>query len=285
MTHALGNPELARVIFARRNVQPPTTLYVGRDDYLTVTEIHSELAQDPPLVLVRLLTPLGVVQHMTYRTPAFPASSGFSKTRFPLREGQLLGVEVRAAAGGAKRGDLYAIVELTHSLGPIDQEHAILCADYVTLYQPVGWPQGMVRSAEEGPGHERTFTQPAPFAGQPIQLSIPSLLRWRIKGIRASLTTTAVAGNRLVSLAVIALGGQQVTIALSTVEHPPSGTRAYHFSDRATSNVQGLIATELLPIPLNVWWNANATLQVRVSGAGGDQFSASDWFVEEAISA
>lgn len=285
MSSNLGNPELARVIFARRNVQPPTTLYVSRDDYLTVTCLFSDLAQDPPFFLVRLLTPLGAVQHMTYRMTRAIASSGFEKLRFPLREGQLLGVEVRAAAGGAKRGDLFAIVELTHSLGPIDQEHAILCADYVTIFQPIGWPQGMVRSTEEGPGHERMFSLAAPAAGQDPTPAVPSGCRWMLKSIQAPVTTSAVAGTRQVRIAATD-GLITVPLVYAQVTLAASAAHTYAFvQGPAAHGPSATFVIVQVPLPPGLWIRANFSLVLQLLGRqAGDAWQASNWWVEEAIS-
>jgi hypothetical protein len=79
----------------------------------------------------------------------------------------------------------------------------VLLSDYVTAdYFPSGSPQGRIISPLEGPGWLRNVTESAPAAGQEFSITVPTNARWRIRHLRASLTTNATAATRVAQLEV-----------------------------------------------------------------------------------
>lgn len=279
----LGNPNLARIIFARRNVQPPTQLYVTKDDYLSVTLLSPGVQWNPCYIRLRLLNAFGEVKHMQHRQGQ-PYWNSESIARYQLDEGQLLGVEVTPQDTRADRGGIYAVVELTRTALEQGGEHAILAADYCSRRHPVGWPTSRPVSPQEGPGRDVFFEIGSPGSGQQVQVTMPLYARWKIKGITGRLTTGAAVGNRHVALIVREDSGMQWSLGRAVAEQPASTTWFYSFEP--STGAYGPTSANICCVPFaaDVWLRSNYLVRISAVGLNpGDTFADSQWWIEQAV--
>lgn len=279
----IGNPYLARLIFARRNVQPPTTLYVNRDDYLAVRLTSPGVMWGKAYVRLRLLNVHGEVKHMQY-VIGEPYWNTEVSARYPLDEGQLLGVEITPSNSAAHRGGIFATVELTRQSGSVGGEHAILAANYTSYYAPIGWPTSNPVSPEEGPGRDVRWVTGSPGNGNFVNVTMPLNARWYMKALKITLTTAAGGVNRSVFLTVIDSGGPAFQIGRASIQQPPGTDYIYRWLVDANEQALGIDNTVMVRLPQDFWIRSPDTVSIRCHNLqAGDLFGEGQWWIEQAV--
>jgi hypothetical protein len=199
-----------------------------------------------------------------------------------LGECTLHGVTVIPFINPGRRGQTYVRVSALQALDPAFVRRVLL-SDYVTAdYFPSGSPQGRIISPLEGPGFLRTVTGSAPAAGQEFSITVPTNARWRIRHLRATLTTDATAVTRVAQLTVSPNDQLRATLVPS-VGQDASLTRAYNLQPLtfnpglSTSQIYWLGSEELVLSQGAVIRSATFNLKP------GDTWSGALLYVEEWI--
>ncbi len=294
------------VTFKFNHVDPPAALYIQRDDVL-LFEGTTSLAGDTITIATRILEPFA-------QTPGQPSDAaarkvaglptvgpGYIQTSLDvlqlpttgstffltkqLLEGYLLSVTV-ISSSATWIGQTFCRVRLNRGLIPALPGNAFstLVSGYVNRFQPIGWPGGQYLRAVDGPGFLQTYAPGNPAAGADIAFSSTAAGRARLQTFTATLTTSAVAGNRFPSfaLAFSSVPGVQFQVQ-DTVAVPASTTITYSIAPGGT-NVRGggapIFAT--LPVPSPFIGRSGVTVTSSTQGIlAGDQWSAIRATLEE----
>lgn len=181
--------------FATDSVTPPSRVYVTPDNSIVV-RMWNSLAGVTVRFGMRLLLVDGTIT--TFQADITPtANRNAFDTRFPLYEGWLLDLSFGVPAGIPLRGQLFCIVALNRGGNVAGFNIETLVADYITLGQGNGWPNGPVNEPTEGPGFVHTVAITQPAAGAEWTVTVPTNLRWRPLAAAAVLTTAAAVANRV----------------------------------------------------------------------------------------
>jgi hypothetical protein len=207
------------VTFGFDKVEPPSPLYVQRDDILLLQVFTTVLAQETVNFNVRLLqvpflqggqpsdeaesAPEGktisqgnIISLQKSVINANPYSVVF--VQMALTEGYLLAVAANPQ-GATQRGQTFvrcAVIRAGLLLTPLSS-FQVLFADYVTGDGPTGWPGGRIVGPTEGPGRIYQISVGNPAAGADWTTQFSAFARDRIICANAQLLTSAAAGNRL----------------------------------------------------------------------------------------
>lgn len=187
------------VTFTRRNLQPPSELYITPDDLVSVTANSSF----PAMVLTvqsRILDLSGVVRHSSQamRPPSDRTRIG---VELLLGEGFLLGLAFILEVAGVRRGQCFVTAAVNSSRAggvPVIP----LVSGYLDDNSLLGWPPYSLRSQAEEPGLMRTIVGTNPAAGAEISESVPTDARWRLVGTRFQLVTDGTVINRRVQVSI-----------------------------------------------------------------------------------
>lgn len=217
-----GASQPNRVTFNSSNLNPPSELYVQRDDILVINWMSSQAGQTIT-VNVRLLEPgrvatqpqpaadlanfqqaeqaYGSIKPMTQISPAGTAyvPNTFS---IALSEGYLLSVAVTTSTAQSTRGQTFVKVFLCRGGVLAGNSALCLCADYLGSQTPIGWPYGRVIAPSEGPGFIKMIQVGAPAAGLDWSFLSQTNTRTRIQSLQGVLTAGAAAANRQVEIII-----------------------------------------------------------------------------------
>jgi hypothetical protein len=259
---------------------PSSALYVTGEDHLRVTSFGS-LGAVELAIEGRFLSLTGEVRPFLERHVPLNSRAAATTTHF-LAEGFLTHLSVRASTGAPLNGQVFVLVELCRGqTGPL-QLLGCLLQGYVTSVQRLAWPGSALQSSVVGPGAFRIVGGTNPAAGVEISETTPVGARWRLIGLRASLVTSAVVGNRRVVLDFDDGINAHVSVG-SAVDQPASTTRIYTFT-AAGSDAATVTGTDIrIAIP-HVPLLAGHRVRTRTSGLdAGDDWGQPIYSVEEWI--
>ncbi len=192
----MGLPSTAlghQVGFEAQRAGPPTHVYIGQEDWASVTA-YNAVAGATFSVFLRILTPQGIV--VPFEDDYSPAATRAAVTNDrPLTEGYLLSATVRTTSA-VKRGQLYCQLQLRRNGPPAGVLYHTFISDYVHLGYAPFWPAATQRGPTEGPGILRSFNVPNPAAGADWAQAVPTGARWRLVSLQATLSTSVVVANR-----------------------------------------------------------------------------------------
>lgn len=269
------------VTFALKNIGPPSSLYVGREDKLFVTSYNSASGFSVE-VHTRMLLPSGVV------VPGVqihvPNSDRSSKTSLiPLAEGFLLNVLVIASAGSAKRGQCYVVVGLSRGDGPVTINHQVMTQGYVFNAGNLVWPGGPMEQPTQGLGYVRTYNGTQPAAGAEINEVVPTGARWRLVALRNNLTTAVAVANRKPAIKLV-IGALGAAFSPSPVTQTASLSWAYDTHIGMSSYTAADTTDVVMPIPASILLPAGAVIATATVGIqAADQWAAPNVTIEEWI--
>jgi hypothetical protein len=289
--------------FALSHIQPPSPLYIQRDDVLV---IQAATSQPGELVTItgRLLlaptprggqpdAPSGVAPAPDLRnsnivqpiltTISPPSTRLITAVTVPLAEGYLLSLASLAAVAWT-RGQTFVRATIVRGSGVSTQPAQVLFADYVTSSFGAAFPNGRVVGPAEGPGFLAVRSSAVPGAGLNPTLTVPTNARWRVQSVFTQLVTNATAGNRDVTL-VLAAGGTQVG-AYPAAVHIPASTTALITGGGISAYTPIITADVQIPLPpnLTLGWGAGAAGSISTLTAGllaTDAYGAINALVEE----
>ena len=282
MASAASSPITSRppkVEFTNRFVQPPSQLYVFRDDQLFL-RTHSQFALVDLFLRARLLTPDGEIVTLEYKHTTSATTRLPKLTTHDIAEGFLVGLAVIGDPATFARGDVWATVGITRGGGVPGSITQILAADYVEAVKGPSWPAGGVHSSVSGPGGINAVLQTDPAAGAEFSITIPNRARQRLVAGLFELVTDGTAANRRFTLEHTTVSGVLVrTLAVAT--QPASTTRTYsvgHWGDSA-----GLIGTtEMVNWPdHHLMIGSDFLRTVTTNLQAGDDYAAPQLLLEE----
>lgn len=269
-----------RVLFRRRDVDLPSDLYVGGEEYLVLTSFNS-FPQNQYEIVTRVLGADGVLRigHFYHRPND---DRTIKRENFTVGEGFLLGVTV-APTLVPPRGRSWATLALTRgSLGD-GPPAAVLLKGYLEADAALSWPGGELGTFRGGPGTLSNATGTIPAAGAEVNELVPIGAARRLLAMRVQLTTSAVVGNRVVLLVIDDNGGNTVGAFPSPFSHPPSTPISYTFAPggvSATAVVNQVTIAGPADLPLR---SGSRIRTVTIGMDPGDQYGEPRQLVEEWI--
>lgn len=286
------------VQFRFQKVDPPSALYIQRDDVL-VFEGASQSANDVVTITARLLLPFAQAPGQPDAPPAAGVAGGpivgpgyvtviqrqlaltASLTLFslpiPLTEGYLLSAAANSA-NAAERGQTFVRAWVNRAAVVLISPSApfYLFSDYVTQSQQASWPSGRLVPPTDGDGFISTYAVGNPAAGSDLSFTAHSPGRVRLATFTAKLVTSATVANRFPSFQVIDSSTDVLFTVQDTVAVPASTTVTYSLAPGGT-NVRGGGAPIFVTMPLPSPFIGVPTLSVKSVTQGiaaGDQWSA-----------
>ncbi len=260
-----------------------TPLWVTPDDTLIVG-VRTGLAAQVLAVSARLWQPNGepVQAQQNFKPPTDRSIHTFS---LRLAYGYLLAAQVVALTTGQspQRGQTFVSIRLARGSTTMPLTQQLLGMDYLTGQKPVGWPGGRVLDTVEFPGWGFQFQGGAVPAGADFNTSVPFATRWRVRGVSATLTTSAVAGNRFVGLQTQGLFTMTIRV-IGTVAQLASQVISYMWipglNIATKSDATGI--DDFIPPDLVI--NDGTLLGTKTVGLlAGDQWSNILFWVEEIL--
>jgi len=274
------------VAFQAQGLAPTPAVYVSRQDRLFVRAYNSVAGAEVE-VRGRLLLPEGRIFAFA-KTVAPPSDRSVYDIDFSfdlpgdVNGAWLLNLLVVRSAGSFRRGQFFVQLSLFQGSGQSGFRHCVLASGYVGHDLVVNWPGTGINSPLEGPGALSFSTGTNPVAGAEIAETVPTGARWRLHGFRATLVTSAVAGNRQVSFGV-SVGGSNLLIMAANGTQAASLSYTYHL-------LQGISAPAVvgdqayIPWPraldLSQTWNI---FSLTTGLDAGDNWAAPKLYVEEWI--
>lgn len=282
MSSAISSPitsQPPQVEFTNRFVQPPSGLYVFRDDKLFVRS-QSRFVSQQLILRARLLTPAGNIATLEYKHETNIASREPTLTTHNISEGFLIGLALVPETATFARGDAYATVGITRGGDEPGSITQVLASDYIEALSGPTFPTGPVLSTVSGRGALNDELQTDPAAGDEFSITIPNRARQRLVSAFFTLVTDGTAADRRFTLELATVGGVMVQ-TLATASQPASTTRSYSLAHWGES--PGLIAsTEMINWPDHAFMSGGNFLRTNTANLqAGDNYVAPLLFIEE----
>ena len=267
------------VDFTNRFVQPPSPLYVFRDDLLFIRS-QSNSANRELRLRGRLLTPDG--QIVTLEFVHTTGTDGFNpgQQTFNLQEGFFLGIAIIPLIATGSRGEIFVTVGLTRGGTEVSAISQILFAGYIEGFRSPSWPSLFLESSTDGQGRFLRFASAVPAAGAEISFTLIDNHRTRPICIALELTTDATAINRFVHLDIIE-GGTRIALMPPDIIQVASEVRAYTASHHGgLSTALGVVG--LIPLPEHLILSEGDVIATSTTNIqAGDQYAAAQMFTEQ----
>lgn len=299
------------VSFSFTEIDPPGALYIQRDDVLVVSGT-SQISNEVATISGRLLLPFAQAAGQPDAPPAvgvsggpivgpgyiqpfqvnanIPTSLNAGSVLIAQTEGYLLSLSVTCLQA-LRRGDTFVRVYLNR--GPLQffqpNAFALLLADYVTKTAPIGWPGGRIASPTDGMGRDSFYSIANPAAGADFSITLAVPGRSKVQNLKATLTTSATAGNRFPSFILNENNG--VISNSYTVQDPtavPASTTITYSLSTGVNVIRGGGAPIFATLPLPSDWRLTFQPTISSSTQGllaGDQWSTIRANVEEWLDA
>ena len=256
-------------------------LYVTAQDQVQIVCETSLAGGDIVNAVGRMILPGGVEACMNWTVR--PAQNSFVNVFFPLQEGWLTSVcVVNNVAGGNQRGTFISVV-LIYGAATQPVVTEVLCSGYCNPIVGPTWPSSPIERATQGLGNYRSITGTA-HTGTNLSETPGARRFWRLYSFRFSLTTSAVAGTRAISLVIKDGSGNTVWQQWAQATQAPSLTQSYQFGcslgfEETTLN-NGQVTTGLPPFYLPFGYTIGTIVTALDAG---DAFTAPQYVVEEWI--
>ena len=272
--------------FQAQGLAPTPAVYVSREDRLFVRAYNSDAGAEVE-VRGRLLLPEGRMFAFT-RKVAPPSDRSVYDIDFSfdlpgdVNGAWLLNLLVVRSAGSFRRGQFFVQLSIFRGSGQSGFRHCVLASGYVAHDLVVNWPGTGINSPLEGPGIIRSVIGSNPAFGAEVVEVVPPGARWRLRCLKASLTTDATVANRQVSL-IIDDGTDQLFNSCCPDLQGASVARQYHFAEYAYQPAAS--ATRIyLAVPISLmlfqgWRIRTETFNLKA----GDDWAAPYMMVEEWI--
>lgn len=188
----------AEISFAKRDLQPPSSLYIDRDDSLLWAAQSQEVVGQQITLNARILRPTGEIIPQQYKLTV--SALAFATIPIQLTEGWLLSLAVTASPNDITDGQVYTTVELFRSIYNNNGPSRRLIGGYLSQFGAQSWPEMEPRAPIEGRGFIRSDLQGNPAAGAEFSVTVDQNTRVRLISVTATLTASAAAANRVPSL-------------------------------------------------------------------------------------
>jgi hypothetical protein len=175
-------------------------LYCGEDDSLVVI-VYNAVAGLALDVRLRTVMLDGRVVPQTLTITPTSARARFV-AYLDIAECFLIGAAVEISSGAARRGQCFVQVGIGRGPAAVPIFLHTLISDYAVTDMAPSWPGGLLRHSVEGPGMLRSVLGTDQAAGAEISETVPAGARWRLRGLRAQLVTSATVATRRVHVFV-----------------------------------------------------------------------------------
>lgn len=259
----------------------PPGLYLRGDESIRVTSFNSAAGVELAIEGLQFIAGRGpnafALRHVPLTTRA--ASQSFVN----LAEGWLTHLSVRASAGTPRRGACYVVVELVRGDSVTNASPlGVLVQGYVTDTYRRGYPGSPIELSSEGPGLLRSIAGTNPAPGVEISETVPTNARWRVIGVRFTLTTDATVANRLPVLTIDDGATVYFTMPAFAVQAASLGV-TYQAAPLGFS--LAVSGQQCLSLPSDgfVLQGGHRIRTVTTAIVAGDDYSAPQLYVEEWI--
>jgi len=231
---------------------------------------------------VRFLTLEG--EELAWSFTHTPLTNGSLATSLcPLAEGWLLSAIVFASAGAPTGTQCLAVLRIVRGQTSNAQALGVLCQGAITASQEISWPSTIPSSGgglTSLIGLARIITGTNPAAGSEISETVTAGKTWRLHAFRATLVTSATAGNRLPDLTVDD-GATIVFNSDAQLNEPASSTFTFQWGPVGQRDgAAGTYSWAMTPVGLLI--PAGGRLRTSTSGLQvGDDWGAPVYAVEE----
>ena len=199
-------------------------------------------------------------------------------TVIALTTGYVLNLVVRASAGTPKIGQCYVIVDVIRGLGSSARALGQMLGGYVSSAQGLAWPGSPIESSLTGQGCPTKLSAGVPGSVQLHDYIVPAGAVWEMITYKVTMFTGGLAGDRPVSLYVLADDGVVLFALVQAGPVPPSSSALLTWG-------QGLPVLADVPIrhyttglPHRVVLKANYTIRVV-----NNNFLFSDTFIQPTL--
>ncbi len=291
------------VSFAYEGIDPPTAIYIQRDDQLvieggtnsggyTLTAVVRILQPNPPNLgqpdpaipktAPGQLPGVGNIVTAVLQVPLQASTGTPQLVQFPLMEGYLLSVAVTVNTTN-QRGLVFCRVWINRGTLVVNNPTAaqLLIADYPTTFHPVSWPGGTPRFPTDGPGALMDNTVGNPGAGADWSFTLPNFCRARLQSFAATLTTSATVAARAVR-AVLKDSGGNIHWQGGPSQTIPASTTAKVAAASGVFNATADATTVNIALPSPAMLGGGHTFGVTTANIqAGDQWSAIWYIIEQ----
>lgn len=269
-----------KVEYTSRFVQPPSSLYIGPDDLLTL-RFASQVEGVTARVLARILTPDEGVLYWRHDLTTTVARFEEVLVR-PLMEGFLLGLNVDVYSDIVGSRWQWASVQISRGEVGIGGQFHALCQGYFgDVSSPLIWPGGSNREPHDGRGFPVLQKDADVAAGVNVSYSVPQGARARLMVMKVTLTTSATVANRRFTLEWQDNVGAVICRAPASIVQTAGQTFTYFVAPWGIDGVDynGDIR---VPWPREALLAQNDFLVTNVTNfQGDDDFGAAVWNFEE----
>lgn len=287
------------VSFGIDRVEPPSSLYVQKDDVLLIGFNTLLAAGDTVTFLVRLLLATPDVSGQPDNPPPAPilqpggkftqtvklmntalssVAAGAKTLRVPMAEGYLLSATGQST-NGVTRGQTAVFAWLVRGAGPIGPTAQVLFQDYSSNGNIPSWPGGRNLGPLEGPGWISSVQQANPAAGADWIMTVPAGERRRLITMNADLAVANSGAARPVEI-IVDDGANVVARMAVNVAAAINATTHVNFSNAGTPST--LIASDVYAQqPSAIYLEPGMRVRsVTTNIVAGDQWS-NIWFLFE----
>lgn len=270
-------PEMS---FRRTDIDPPSPLYVDRDDTLVLTIATFTTLDTPPYVVIRMLRPNGEIIPSLH---AFPTIyNGLPQAAaHQLGEGFLLSCAVvKPTQASFLTEDVWVAVEITRGSFAQSLYSRKLVGGYLGFANRLAWPESPVIDPLSGPGNVRLVVGTNPAAGAEISATMPLAVRRKLMAIRFRLVTSVAVANRRVTLLLNDDSGNTFYRVHSQVTQTAAQTVDYHFAPGVPFfNADGIAGG---PLPNELFVKTGYAIATSTFALdAGDDFTAPNMLFQE----
>lgn len=267
-------PAPANVVgFKVHDIDPPTSVYIQRDDQLLVVAT-SQLTPTLTITARLWLAAEGrittIQQTLNLTTKDFGVSLSI-----PLAEGYLLSVVVTDFSS-TMPGQTLVTVYLNRGIASTSPAApgAVLISDYLGGRSGASWPAGRIFKGGDGQGALTRVFPTAPGAGADWSTSPGPQELWEVVSVTATLTTSATVANRNVQLIIDSGSPTPLFISTANAAIPASTTATFNASQiNQTSTLITTTVFAALP-PRNLLNNLDRIRTLTQNLQAGDQWSS-----------
>jgi hypothetical protein len=266
------------ISFLTKNVPPPATAYVGRQDQISLG-VCNAIPDNVVTMEIRTLTPSGELkQHRwDFHPPSDRSTQWYER---PLAEGFLLTISVYTDSA-APPGGCYVGVYLVSGVGGIPPTAQTFGAGYVGSVNPLMWPYPRVVNPGEGPGRLRMIIGTNPAPGNAVLETVPTGARWKLTSLRCGLSTNTTAVTRYACLFLQDAPGIFVYLP-SQAGQPQSSLYNYTWAIGTQATPSMAIPNIINPLPDQIHLDAGQQFGlIAYSGTANDDWGAPLYCVEE----
>ncbi len=267
------------VSFGTQAVAPPSPFYVAPNAQLSLNTVaNPTVGATSYAVMVRFLRFDGQIIAFVRE---MVTANGNGTLVMQLAEGFLLNASVRITTSGPffSPGNFYAFLNIRQVQAEILMNIPLI-SDYVTPSYVATWPGGQFTQPQQGRGKIRSIVGTDPAAGAEISETVITATRWRLIAFSANLATSAVVGNRRVTL-VHDDGANIYARAFLTANIVATTNVSFTFAD-SYPNAANPDNNQEAPLPAQDYMFTGFRIRTITAGLDpGDNYGPPTYLVEE----